>query len=162
MCIRDSGASELKFGRIPVLQREIAALEDKLRELQGEDGGMLREVVTDEDVATVVSRWTGIPVNKLKQGEQERLLKMEDNLHNRVIGQHDAVVAVANAVRRARAGLQDENRPIGSFLFLGPTGVGKTELSKALAEFLFDDEAAIIRLDMSEYCLLYTSDAADE
>jgi ATP-dependent Clp protease ATP-binding subunit ClpB len=151
-----AGASELKFGRIPVLQREIAALEDKLRELQGEDGGMLREVVTDEDVATVVSRWTGIPVNKLKQGEQERLLKMEDNLHNRVIGQHDAVVAVANAVRRARAGLQDPNRPIGSFIFLGPTGVGKTELAKALAEFLFDDEGNIVRIDMSEYMEKHT------
>ena len=151
-----AGASELKFGRIPVLQREISALEDKLRELQGEDGGMLREVVTDEDVATVVSRWTGIPVNKLKQGEQERLLKMEDNLHNRVIGQHDAVVAVANAVRRARAGLQDPNRPIGSFIFLGPTGVGKTELAKALAEFLFDDEGNIVRIDMSEYMEKHT------
>ena len=115
------------------------------------DGGILREEVTDEDIAGVVSHWTGIPVNKLQQSEQARLLKMEDNLHARVIGQHPAVVAVSDAVRRARAGLQDPNKPIGSFIFLGPTGVGKTELAKALAEFLFDDDTNIVRIDMSEY-----------
>ncbi|MEC7948100.1 MAG: ATP-dependent chaperone ClpB, partial [Myxococcota bacterium] len=151
-----AGASELKFGRIPALQQEINAAQTRLEELQGEEGGVLREIVTDEDIATVVSNWTGIPVNKLKQGEQERLLNMEDNLHKRVIGQHDAVVAVSNAVRRARAGLQDPNRPIGSFIFLGPTGVGKTELAKALAEFLFDDDQNIVRIDMSEYMEKHT------
>ena len=149
-------ASEIKFGKLPALQQEIAEREKQLEDLQGEDGGILREIVTDEDIATVVSRWTGIPVNKLKQGEQERLLRMEDNLHKRVIGQHDAVVAVSDAVRRSRAGLQDPNRPIGSFIFLGPTGVGKTELAKALAEFLFDDENNIVRIDMSEYMEKHT------
>ena len=149
-------ASEIKYGKLPQLKQEIETRSARLEDLQGEDGGMLREVVTDEDIATVVSAWTGIPVNKLKQGEQERLLLMEDNLHNRVIGQHDAVVAVSNAVRRARAGLQDPNRPIGSFIFLGPTGVGKTELAKALAEFLFDDDQNIVRIDMSEYMEKHT------
>ncbi len=151
-----AGASEIKFGKLPVLQQEIQNAQSRLEELQGEEGGILREVVTEEDIATVVSSWTGIPVNKLKQGEQERLLAMEENLHKRVIGQHDAVVAVSNAVRRARAGLQDPNRPIGSFIFLGPTGVGKTELAKALAEFLFDDESNIVRIDMSEYMEKHT------
>jgi ATP-dependent Clp protease ATP-binding subunit ClpB len=112
---------------------------------------MLREEVAEEDVAKVVSAWTGIPVSRLQEGERQKLVHMEERLAQRVVGQQDAVVAVSNAVRRARAGLQDENRPIGSFLFLGPTGVGKTELSKALAEFLFDDDAAMVRLDMSEY-----------
>ena len=112
---------------------------------------MLREMVTDDDIADVVANWTGIPVAKLNQGEQERLMTMEDNLHGRVIGQHDAVVAVSDAVRRARAGLQDPNRPIGSFIFLGPTGVGKTELARALAEFMFDDENNMLRIDMSEF-----------
>ena len=149
-------ASEIKFGKLPGLQQEIDERQKRLEELQGEDGGILREIVTEEDIATVVSRWTGVPVNKLKQGEQERLLKMEDNLHNRVIGQNDAVVAVSDAVRRARAGLQDPHRPIGSFIFLGPTGVGKTELAKALAEFLFDDENNIVRIDMSEYMEKHT------
>jgi ATP-dependent Clp protease ATP-binding subunit ClpB len=151
-----AGASEIKFGKIPALQREIESKQAQLEELQGEEGGMLREVVTDEDIATVVSNWTGIPVNKLKQGEQEKLLRMEDNLHQRVIGQHSAVVAVSDAVRRARAGLQDPNRPIGSFIFLGPTGVGKTELAKALAEFMFDDDQNIVRIDMSEYMEKHT------
>lgn len=151
-----AAASEIKYGKLPQLQQEIETKTAQLRDLQGEDGGMLREVVTDEDIATVVGAWTGIPVNKLKQGEQERLLLMEDNLHQRVIGQHDAIVAVSNAVRRARAGLQDPNRPIGSFIFLGPTGVGKTELAKALAEFLFDDEQNIVRIDMSEYMEKHT------
>ncbi len=146
-----AGASEIKYGRLPQLQNEIGELQARLAELQGEDGGILREVVTEDDIASVVSKWTGIPVTKLKQSEQERLLKMEDRLHERVIGQHEAIVAVSDAVRRARAGLQDPNRPIGSFIFLGPTGVGKTELARALAEFLFDDENNLIRIDMSEY-----------
>nr|MDJ0983696.1 AAA family ATPase [Kiloniellales bacterium] len=116
-----------------------------------QDNRMLNEEVTDGEIAGVVSRWTGIPVDKMLEGEREKLLHMEGSLRDRVIGQDEAIVAVSNAVRRARAGLQDPNRPIGSFLFLGPTGVGKTELTKALAAFLFDDEAAMVRLDMSEY-----------
>ena len=145
------GASRIKFGEIPALHEEIESKSAKLHELQGEDGGILREMVTDDDIADVVSKWTGIPVSKLTQGEQERLIHMEDNLHQRVVGQHDAVVAVADAVRRARAGLQDPDRPIGSFIFLGPTGVGKTELARALAEFLFDDDGSMVRIDMSEF-----------
>ncbi len=145
------GASKLKFGDIPELQGIIQQKTDKLADMQGEDGGVLREMVTDADIADVVAKWTGIPVSKLTQGEQDRLLQMEDNLHDRVIGQHDAVVAVSDAVRRARAGLQDPNRPIGSFIFLGPTGVGKTELARALAEFMFDDEQNMVRIDMSEF-----------
>src|SRR5664279_3598896 len=112
---------------------------------------LLREEVTEDDIAQVVSSWTHIPVSRLQEGEREKLVKMEERLGQRVIGQKQAIQAVSNAVRRARAGLQDENRPIGSFIFLGPTGVGKTELSRALAEFLFDDENAMIRIDMSEY-----------
>src|SRR6185295_7971587 len=112
---------------------------------------MLNEVVTDQDIAAVVSRWTGIPVDKMMEGEREKLLHMEQSLRERVVGQDEALEIVSNAVRRARAGLQDPNRPIGSFIFVGPTGVGKTELTKALAEFLFDDEHAVLRLDMSEY-----------
>jgi ATP-dependent Clp protease ATP-binding subunit ClpB len=112
---------------------------------------MLKEEVDDEDVAEVVAKWTGIPVSKLMEGEVEKLIQMEDRLHDRVIGQHEAVEAVANALRRSRAGLQDPNRPIGTFLFIGPTGVGKTELARALAEFMFDTEQAMIRIDMSEY-----------
>jgi ATP-dependent Clp protease ATP-binding subunit ClpB len=131
-------------------------LNQRLTALQGEDGGMLRELVTEEDIANVVAQWTGIPVTKLTQGEQERLLRMEDNLHQRVIGQEEAVIAVSDAVRRARAGLQDPNRPIGSFIFLGPTGVGKTELARALANFLFDDDQNIVRIDMSEYMEKHT------
>ena len=119
--------------------------------MAAQDNRMLNEEVTDGEIAGVVSRWTGIPVDKMLEGEREKLLHMEGSLRDRVIGQEEAIVAVANAVRRARAGLQDPNRPIGSFLFLGPTGVGKTELTKALAAFLFDDEAAMVRLDMSEY-----------
>src|SRR6266446_6786082 len=111
---------------------------------------LLREEVTEDDIAEVVSSWTHIPVSRLQEGERQKLLKMEERLMRRVVGQRAAIVAVSNAVRRARAGLQDENRPIGSFIFLGPTGVGKTELSRALAEFLFDDENAMIRIDMSE------------
>src|SRR3546814_4661003 len=112
---------------------------------------MLNEEVTESDIAAVVSRWTGIPVDKMLEGEREKLLAMEDSLRASVIGQEDAIVAIANAVRRARAGLQDPNRPIGSFLFLGPTGVGKTELTTALARFLFDDDQAMVRIDMSEF-----------
>ena len=140
-----SRAGELTYGVIPELER-------KLKEAEGaERGRMLEEAVSDEHIAGIVSRWTGIPVDKMLSGEREKLLQMEGNLRRRVIGQDEAVVAVSNAIRRARAGLQDPNRPIGSFLFLGPTGVGKTELTKALAEFLFDDEAAMVRIDMSEY-----------
>jgi ATP-dependent Clp protease ATP-binding subunit ClpB len=117
---------------------------------------LLKEEVTEEDIAKVVSSWTGIPVSRLQEGERQKLVKMEERLTERVVGQERAIRAVSNAVRRARAGLQDENRPIGSFMFLGPTGVGKTELSKALAEFLFDDERAIIRIDMSEYMEKHT------
>lgn len=137
-------AGELLYGVIP-------DLEQKLAKADGKQAGMFNEVVTEEQIAAVVSRWTGIPVDKMLAGEREKLLDMENRLRTRVIGQDEAVVAVSNAVRRARAGLQDPNRPIGSFLFLGPTGVGKTELTKALAEFLFDDETAMVRMDMSEY-----------
>ncbi|MBA3838343.1 MAG: ATP-dependent chaperone ClpB, partial [Zymomonas sp.] len=138
-------AGELSYGRIPELQR-------KLDEAAGATkGAMLREEVTADDIAGVVARWTGIPVERMLSGEREKLLKMEESLGRRVIGQKEAVRAVSTAVRRARAGLQDPNRPLGSFLFLGPTGVGKTELTKALAEFLFDDAAAMVRIDMSEF-----------
>ncbi|WP_142850724.1 ATP-dependent chaperone ClpB [Telmatospirillum sp. J64-1] len=139
-------AGELEYGVLPDLERRLKEAEARERA-----GGMLSETVTDEEVANVVSRWTGIPVDKMLQGERDKLLRMEEHLRNRVVGQEEAVIAVSNAVRRARAGLQDPNRPIGSFLFLGPTGVGKTELTKALAEFLFDDESALVRIDMSEY-----------
>ncbi len=143
-------ASRIIYGERPKTEGELKSLVAELAEIQ-KDGAILSEEVTEEDIAHVVARWTGIPVNKLKESEQQKLIKMEDRLHERVIGQDDAVVAVADAVRRARAGLQDPNRPIGSFLFLGPTGVGKTELAKALAEFLFDDDGAMVRIDMSEY-----------
>src|SRR6185503_7549693 len=112
---------------------------------------MLKEEVDEEDIAEVVAKWTGIPVSRLMEGEIQKLLRMEDRLHQRVVGQEEAIVAVSNAVRRARAGLQDPNRPLGSFIFLGPTGVGKTELARALAEFLFDNDQAMVRIDMSEY-----------
>ncbi len=138
-------AGELTYGVIPELERKLQAAQEASQHR------MLDEEVRDNEIAAVVSRWTGIPVDKMLTGEREKLLRMEERLRTRVIGQEEAVVAVANAVRRARAGLQDPNRPIGSFLFLGPTGVGKTELTKALAEFLFDDETAMVRLDMSEY-----------
>jgi ATP-dependent Clp protease ATP-binding subunit ClpB len=140
-----SRAGELTYGVIPELER-------KLKEVEAaENARMLEEAVTEQHIAAVVSRWTGVPVEKMLEGERAKLLHMEENLRRRVIGQDEAVVAVSNAIRRARAGLQDPNRPIGSFLFLGPTGVGKTELTRALAEFLFDDESAMIRIDMSEY-----------
>jgi ATP-dependent Clp protease ATP-binding subunit ClpB len=143
-------AAELRFGRIPEIDKQLLAKSDELKEAQ-KHGSFLREEVTEEDVAAVVSKWTGIPVDKMLEGEQARLLHLEERLHARVVGQDEAVQAVANAVRRARAGLQDPNRPIGSFIFLGPTGVGKTELARALAEFLFDDETHMVRIDMSEY-----------
>jgi ATP-dependent Clp protease ATP-binding subunit ClpB len=145
-----SRAAELRYGVLNQLDRDLAAATTKLEELQ-RDGGFLREKVEEEDVAAVVSRWTGIPVSKMVEGETHKLLAMEERLRLRVVGQDEAVTAVSAAVRRARAGMNDPKKPIGSFLFLGPTGVGKTELARALAEFLFDDEAAMVRLDMSEY-----------
>ncbi len=132
------------------LENDIKARNEELAELQ-KDGGLLKEEVGPEDIAEVVAKWTGIPVSKMLEGDVDKLLKMEDRISQRVVGQPEAIVAVADAVRRARSGLQDPNRPIGSFIFLGPTGVGKTELARALAEFLFDDEQAMIRVDMSEY-----------
>ncbi len=143
-------ASELQYGTLVTLERQLREQEERLRQLQG-DRPLLKEEVSSEDVAEVVSEWTGIPVARLLEGEVEKLLRMEEALHRRVIGQDEAVRAVANAVRRARAGLQDPRRPIGTFIFLGPTGVGKTELARALAEFLFDTEDAMVRIDMSEY-----------
>ncbi len=143
-------AAELRYGTLTQLQKDLEAANGKLAELQ-KDQKMLKEEVDAEDVAEVVAKWTGIPVSKMLEGEIQKLLKMEDRLKLRVIGQENAIHAVSNAVRRARAGLQDDNRPIGSFIFLGPTGVGKTELCRALAEFLFDDEQAMVRLDMSEF-----------
>jgi len=140
-----SRAGELTYGVIPELERKLEKVENS------ETGRMVDEAVTEEHIAAVVSRWTGIPVDKMLSGEREKLLHMEDNLRHRVVGQDEAIIAVSNAIRRARAGLQDPNRPLGSFLFLGPTGVGKTELTRALAEFLFDDETAMVRIDMSEY-----------
>jgi len=143
-------ASRIIHGEMPQARADAKAALEQLAELQ-KDGALLSEEVNEENVAQVVARWTGIPVSKLKESEQQKLVHMEENLHARVIGQDEAVVAVSQAVRRARAGLQDPNRPIGSFLFLGPTGVGKTELAKALAEFMFDDESAVTRIDMSEF-----------
>ena len=142
-------AGEIKYGEIPALEKLIAESEGKAAD--GEKNPLVKEEVDEEAIAAVVSRWTGIPVDKMMEGEREKLLQMEDGLRKRVVGQDEALEIVANAVRRARAGLQDPNRPIGSFMFVGPTGVGKTELTKALAEFLFDDETAVVRLDMSEY-----------
>ena len=143
-------ASELTYGGIPEAEENLEKSKARLGELHG-GAQLLKEEVTEEDIARVVSAWTGIPVSRLQEGERSKLVQMESRLGERVMGQRPAIEAVSNAVRRARAGLQDENRPIGSFLFLGPTGVGKTELSKALAEFLFDDEGAMVRIDMSEY-----------
>ncbi len=143
-------ASELQYGRIPDLERKIREQEEKLQQLQ-QTHRMLKEEVDEEDIADVVAKWTNIPVSRLMEGEVQKLIHMEERLHARLVGQDEAVRAVANAIRRARAGLQDPNRPLGSFIFLGPTGVGKTELARALAEFLFDDEHAMIRIDMSEY-----------
>jgi len=146
-----STASEIQYGRIPTLMKQIEQQNAKLGAMARDGRSMLKEEVTEDDIAEVVSAWTGIPVSNLREGEREKLVKMEGRLAQRVIGQKRAITAVSNAVRRARSGLQDPNRPIGSFIFLGPTGVGKTELSRALAEFLFDDENAMVRIDMSEY-----------
>jgi ATP-dependent Clp protease ATP-binding subunit ClpB len=143
-------AAEIRYGRIPELERSVEDATKRLAELQSESR-MLKEEVDEEDVAEIVSRWTGVPVSRLMEGEMAKLVRMEDVLHQRVIGQDEAVEAVANAIRRSRAGLSDPHRPIGSFLFLGPTGVGKTELARTLADFLFDDERAMVRIDMSEY-----------
>ncbi|VDG25432.1 ATP-dependent Clp protease, ATP-binding subunit ClpB [Lactobacillus plantarum JDM1] [Lactiplantibacillus mudanjiangensis] len=151
-------AAKLQHGTIPKLEAELKQMEAN----DHHDDWLVEESVTADQVANVVSRMTGIPVNKLVAGEREKLLHLADNLHERVVGQDQAVNAVADAVLRSRAGLQDPNRPLGSFMFLGPTGVGKTELAKALAENLFDADDHMVRIDMSEYCLLYTSDAADE
>ncbi|TML25573.1 MAG: AAA family ATPase, partial [Actinobacteria bacterium] len=143
-------ASELRYGRIPALERELATAEAELAVLQA-NGAMLKEEVGVDDIAAVVASWTGIPAGRMMEGETTKLLRMEESLQSRVIGQAEAVMAVSDSVRRARAGIADPDRPTGSFLFLGPTGVGKTELAKALAEFLFDDERAMVRIDMSEY-----------
>jgi len=148
-------AAELRFGMLPGLQKELASLNERLEEIQ-KCGGMLKEKVGEEDIAEIVSKWTGIPVTRLMEEEMQKLVRMEDRLGQRVVGQDEAIGAVSKAVRRARSGLSDPNRPIGSFLFLGPTGVGKTELAKALAEFLFEDEKAMVRLDMSEYMEKHT------
>ncbi|WP_347084287.1 AAA family ATPase, partial [Bacteroides thetaiotaomicron] len=142
--------AEIRYGKLQALDKEIEDTQEKLRGMQG-DKAMIKEEVDAEDIADVVSRWTGIPVSKMMQSEKDKLLHLEDELHQRVIGQDEAIEAVADAVRRSRAGLQDPKRPIGSFIFLGTTGVGKTELAKALAEFLFDDESMMTRIDMSEY-----------
>ena len=147
-------ASEIQYGRIPELEKKLAAATAKAA--KDKKSTLLREEVTEEDIAEVVSSWTHIPVSRLQEGEREKLVKLEEHLHLRVVGQDEAIKAVSNAVRRARAGLQDPNRPLGSFIFLGPTGVGKTELARALAEFLFDDENAMIRIDMSEYMEKHT------
>ena len=143
-------AARLRYGELRELEQKIQAAEERLKALQSE-GALLKEEVDTEEIAIIVARWTGIPVTRLLEGETEKLIHMEERLHQRVVGQDEALRVVSNAVRRARAGLQDPNRPIGSFIFLGPTGVGKTELARALAEFLFDDEHAMVRIDMSEY-----------
>jgi ATP-dependent Clp protease ATP-binding subunit ClpB len=143
-------AARLRYGSLPELEGKLVQGESRIKEIQG-DGALLKEEVDAEEIASVVSRWTGIPISRLLEGETQKLIHMEDRLHKRVVGQDDALTIISNAVRRARAGLQDPNRPIGSFIFLGPTGVGKTELARALAEFLFDDERAMVRIDMSEY-----------
>ena len=148
-------AAELKYGKLPELQKQLEQ-QEKLAENAEKDDSLLRDKVTDEEIAKIISRWTGIPATKLMEGEREKLLHLEDILHQRVIGQNEAVEKVSEAILRSRAGIQDENRPIGSFLFLGPTGVGKTELAKALAESLFDDEKNIVRIDMSEYMEKYS------
>ncbi|GAG00187.1 unnamed protein product, partial [marine sediment metagenome] len=143
-------ASQLQYGKLRELEQERTQVEAELHEM-GSRGMLLKEEVGAEDIAEIVASWTGIPVARLLEAEMDKLLRMEERLHQRIVGQDESVTAVANAVRRARSGLQDPNRPIGSFIFLGPTGVGKTELARALAEFLFDDEQAMTRIDMSEY-----------
>ena len=148
-------AAELKYGKLAQVEKDLAAEDARLADLQ-KDRRMLKEEVDEEDIAEIVARWTGVPVTRMMESEMQKLLRMEERLHDRVIGQDEAITAVSNAVRRGRAGLSDPNRPVGSFIFLGPTGVGKTELARALAEFLFDDEQAMIRLDMSEYMEKHT------
>jgi ATP-dependent Clp protease ATP-binding subunit ClpB len=148
-------AAQIQYGQIPDLQKQLAATEQAMHQPSGAPR-LLNEEVTEEDIAQVVASWTGIPVSRMLEGERQKLVRMEEHLQQRVIGQSEAVVAVANAVRRARSGLQDPNRPVGSFIFLGPTGVGKTELARALADFLFDDENSMVRLDMSEYMEKHT------
>ena len=143
-------SAEVQYGKIPDLEKKLASVEKQSTQ-HGTRNTLLRQEVTDEDIARVVAAWTHIPVSRMLEGEREKLLKMEERLQQRVIGQKQAITAVANAVRRSRSGLQEPNRPIGSFIFLGPTGVGKTETARALAEFLFDDENAMVRIDMSEY-----------
>ncbi|OGR83574.1 MAG: ATP-dependent chaperone ClpB [Elusimicrobia bacterium RIFCSPLOWO2_01_FULL_54_10] len=143
-------AAEIRYGTLPSLQKELSALNDAVQKIQ-QGGKMLREEVAEEDIAAVVARWTGVPVTRMLESEMTKLVRMEERLHERVVGQDEAVSAIANAVRRSRSGISDPNRPIGSFIFLGPTGVGKTELAKAVAEFLFDDEKSMVRIDMSEY-----------
>jgi ATP-dependent Clp protease ATP-binding subunit ClpB len=149
-------AAELRYGEIPQLESTLTDHEARLAELHARQGSLLVEEVTDEEVAEVVGKWTGIPVSRLLEGEVEKLIHMEERLHMRVIGQDEAVASVSNALRRSRAGLSDPDRPIGNFLFLGPTGVGKTEMARALAEFMFDSEQAIVRIDMSEYMEKHT------
>ena len=144
-------AAELKYGKLTDLHRQLQAVETELSHTQGTGKSLLREEVTEADIAEIISKWTGIPLNKLVESEKEKLLHLEDELHQRVVGQHEAVTAVADAIQRSRAGLSDPNRPIASFVFLGPTGVGKTELAKALASYMFDTEEALVRIDMSEY-----------
>ena len=144
-------AAEYKYGKLIELQKQLKEETKKLKEIQKKGSSLVKDEVTEEDIAEIVSKWTGIPVSRMLESEKEKLLHMESRLKKRVVGQDHAIEVVANAIRRSRAGLSDPNRPIGSFIFLGPTGVGKTELAKALAEFLFDDENAMVRLDMSEY-----------
>ena len=143
-------ASEIKYGEKLILEEKIKALTENLQKINIENA-LIREEVTEEDIATVIASWTGIPIKKMLQSEKEKLLELESHLHQQVIGQNEAIIAVSNAIRRNKAGIADENRPIGSFIFAGPTGVGKTELTKALARLLFDDEKALTRIDMSEY-----------
>ena len=142
--------SEIRYGTLPQRENELKELEAKLKLMQGKRG-LLKDAITDEEIAAVVMRWTGIPVSRILESEAQKLTKLEQELGKRIIGQKEAVHAISNALRRSRAGISEEKRPIGSFLFLGPTGVGKTELAKALAQTLFDDEDAVVRVDMSEY-----------
>ena len=143
--------AEIRYGKVKEAEEKLAEMEKKWDALKAKGSQMLKEEVDREDIAGVVSRWTGIPVNKMLQGEKEKLLLLEDELHKRVIGQDEAIEAVADAIRRSRAGLQDTKRPLGSFIFMGTTGVGKTEVAKALAEYLFNTENNMVRIDMSEY-----------
>ena len=144
-------AAELKYGTLTELQKKLDAIETRLTNTHTSGKTLLREEVTEDDIAEIVSKWTGIPISKLVESEMQKLLLLEDELHQRVIGQNEAVTAVSDAIQRSRAGLADPNKPIASFIFLGPTGVGKTELAKALAAYLFDTEEAMVRIDMSEY-----------